>query len=403
MLKLEKTLIDIALRNVSILIIAITTIAAVAVRISMIDFVSGDMQVYLIPWFDEIKEAGGFKALKSTVGNYNLPYQSMIAFLTVFPMNPIYLYKISSSIFDFASGIIVYRIVKETKHDDVIASISYSLTILLPTVIFNSSLWGQCDSIYSYFCLVSLYFCLKEKYRVAFIFTGVAFAFKLQTIFFLPFLCFMYLYKKTFSGLNLLWIPIMVFILSIIGLIQGQPITNLFFIYYNQATVVAQRMSNCYPSLWNIIVENYSENYYIDLHLYAIVFTAIILVILLSFMLRYKKQFSNIQIIEICFLLTYTCVFFLPNMHERYGYLYVIIGLLACVLDKKMIPVFITIELLDMAIYGNYLFHLSPNWQMISIVNILCYVISIFIVMDSILKTTGAINSNMMKTFEKES
>ena len=58
--------------------------------------------------------------------------------------------------------------------------------ILLPTVVMNSSIWGQCDAIYVTFCVGSVYFLIKKRPWLAAAFFGVAFTFKLQAIFFLP-------------------------------------------------------------------------------------------------------------------------------------------------------------------------------------------------------------------------
>lgn len=63
-------------------------------------------------------------------------------------------------------------------------------------MILNLSVWGQCDSIYVTFVIWTIYFLYKEKYRKAFIFLGIAFAFKLQAVFIMPIVFYMYFTKK---------------------------------------------------------------------------------------------------------------------------------------------------------------------------------------------------------------
>ena len=72
----------------------------IAVRIMLRKFVSRDAQIFLLPWYEEIKSNGGISGLGKQVGNYNLLYQFFIAISTYLPINPLYLYKIFSIIFD---------------------------------------------------------------------------------------------------------------------------------------------------------------------------------------------------------------------------------------------------------------------------------------------------------------
>ena len=46
--------------------------------------------------------------------------------------------------------------------------IFYGIVLMLPTVILNSSCWGQSDAIYAAFILFSIAFLLEEKYVKAF-------------------------------------------------------------------------------------------------------------------------------------------------------------------------------------------------------------------------------------------
>ena len=57
--------------------------------------------------------------------------------------------------------------------------ITYALVLIIPTVMLNSGMWGQCDSIYTTFVILALYFLVKEKYSLSFIMLGISFAFKL--------------------------------------------------------------------------------------------------------------------------------------------------------------------------------------------------------------------------------
>ena len=207
--------------NLFLVLIILSTVISLFVRISMSDFISRDMSRYLLQWYDEIKIQGGFSALGTQVGNYNIPYQTLVAFLSYIPIKPIYAYKISSSIFDFIQAYVVYKIIFQISHDRFKASFDYAVAVNLPIVLLNSALWGQCDSIYTSFCLSSFYFMITGQYMFSWISIGAAFAFKLQAVLFLPFLLFVYIKERKFSFIQIIWIPVIMIIMSLGGILQG--------------------------------------------------------------------------------------------------------------------------------------------------------------------------------------
>lgn len=58
----------------------------------------------------------------------------------------------------------------EQKKNDKVFFITFAVVIMLPTVILNSAYWGQCDSIYTTFIILTLLYLYKGKYHGAFVF-----------------------------------------------------------------------------------------------------------------------------------------------------------------------------------------------------------------------------------------
>ena len=85
----------------------------VVVRYLGKDFVSGDMKVCLLEWFRIIKSQGGISSLSNQVGDYNLYYQTLIAFLTYIEYSPLYLMKLPSIAFDYLLAFWVALIVRD--------------------------------------------------------------------------------------------------------------------------------------------------------------------------------------------------------------------------------------------------------------------------------------------------
>lgn len=160
-------------RKKLIIFFVIITALAMYARISMIEFISGDFDSFLEPWFYELQKNGGLSALKLDIGNYNLPYITILALLTYLPTDPIISIKMVSIVCDFLCALavmkIVYIVFKENKNKDFLALIVYGVVLFLPTVLLNSACWGQADSIYVAFIMLSIAALLEEKYLKAFI------------------------------------------------------------------------------------------------------------------------------------------------------------------------------------------------------------------------------------------
>jgi Gpi18-like mannosyltransferase len=158
------------------------------VRWQFVDFQSGDYRAFLDRWYAYLAENGGFAVLKDgSFSNYNTPYLALLAVTTYLPVPQIVAIKASSVIFDVALAAFAYKIIGALRPGARwLPTLAFGVVIMLPTVIMNSSVWAQCDAIYVTFCAGSVYFLIKRRPWLATAFFGIAFAFKLQAIFFLP-------------------------------------------------------------------------------------------------------------------------------------------------------------------------------------------------------------------------
>lgn len=101
MLVIEKKIINWIEKNFKILFFLVITFLGGFIRYIGRGFISADMNTFLIPWFNVFKESGGLSGLSKQIGNYNLLYQTIIAFISNIDVNCIYLYKIISIVFDY--------------------------------------------------------------------------------------------------------------------------------------------------------------------------------------------------------------------------------------------------------------------------------------------------------------
>jgi len=146
----------------------------------------GDYNFYLKPWIDFIKDNGYSSSLKYNFYNYTPSYIYILIALAKIGFNPLYSIKFISIIFEYLLAYFIGKIVCLESGNKLRLWISIAIVPLIPTILINGALWGQCDSIYAAFVVASIYFILKEKQFISILFLGLAFVFKIQTVFIFP-------------------------------------------------------------------------------------------------------------------------------------------------------------------------------------------------------------------------
>lgn len=377
----EKKILEWLEENISVLFLIFVTLLSVLIRFSLRDGVSGDLTAFLLPWFEEIKESGGFSTLSRQIGDYNIPYQTIIAFLTYLPFEPTYMYKFLSCTFDYLSGLLVGYLVYtfSTENKKFKGILAYCCIILSPVVFLNSSYWAQCDVIFSFFAVLSLFFFCKEKYLFTFLAFGLSFAFKFQAVFLLPFYLFIYFYKKKYSILYFFCIPLMMIIMGIPGLLKGRSIPDIFLIYFNQTETYGSLYIN-YPSFWGLFLSTIPSDYSAILKPAAILLTIAILAVLMLCFLKNRIIITPVTLLYMAFIMVFTCILFLPTMHERYGFLYEILSIILVFFFPGTGGLCVILHMLTLITYSSFLFGFSKGtFYPLSIVNIAVYIIYLII------------------------
>ena len=353
MTTIERKILAAVDKHLPVLLMIGCTILGILIRVALRDIRSGDFEVFLSSWYDEIVANG----LSQQVGDYNFTYQFVIWLLTKIGAAPLYSYKMISCIFDLVLAITAAMIVhrENNKENNWAAALAYGAVWLSPIVFLNSSAWAQCDAIYSAFALLAIFMLDKEKTNWSMCLLGIGFAFKLHTVFVLPLFLFVYFMRRTFSIVRFSLIPVSMLALSLPLVFWGRNIGEVFTIYANQ-TNSYQAMSMNYPSVWLLLCQAQDPAQYAFLKLPAIVMTVFVLALLMIWWIRKSYQPSGMNLYMMAFLVVYTCVLFLPSMHERYGYLYEILAVVLAVLIPKTIPLCIGLVCISLSTYGVYLF-----------------------------------------------
>ena len=269
--------------------------------------------------------------------------------MTYLPFPTMRMYKGVSILFDYLLAFAVGRLIYRANGKDAFKGIcAYSAMVLLPSIFINSAFWAQCDSIYCFFLVLWLTDLLEERYTRSFLWFALAFQFKLQTIFVLPFLLYFYIRSEKISILHFLIVPGMCILVS---LLCGRGLFGSFEIYANQTGTWEQLTLN-FPNIWYLV----SDDYYL-LKNAAVLLTIGILGLGLLILLHKKVEFHRDNVFKILIWSVWTCLMFLPSMHERYGYFLSILLVISAVENPKLTGYAALVEVLTLISYAWFLWY----------------------------------------------
>ena len=345
-------------KSIDLIFIACLWIFALIIRIKLFPIESADYYGFLEQWMDEIRSLGGFKSLGTEISNYSTPYMFLMCLVSGCD-NSLYALKSISVVFDYVGCVAVFLIVYELSASTFNATLGMAAYLLCPTFFIDSAYWCQCDTIYTAFILLALLFFYKGKSFPCMIFTGVAFGFKLQTLFILPFFVIMYLKKKNINLIDFVFIPLVYLIMQLPAVIFGRPLKDLCLIYFDQSNYYPWGTLQ-YPNIYALLDETIESTHHMDEITGAGTFMAIILMGFLAYYICRKniKITTDISVATALFSVA-LCVYSLPHMHDRYGILIDMLAIIYAVLRPKKLPVAIGFMLISLLTFMPYLIAVS--------------------------------------------
>lgn len=320
-------------------------IIGLIIKLILFPVKTGDYIGFIHPWLEFIKIHGYFSSLKYSFYDYTPSYIYILVVIAKIGFNPLYSVKIVSILFEYLAAYFIGKIAFQKYNNKLAIWISLAVIPLIPSVILNSSYLSQCDSIYAAFVMGSIYFILNKKQLLSVLFLAIAFAFKMQTAFILPFF-FVLMLRRNIRWYYFLLIPC-VFILSIIpAWIFGRPFEELLKVYLAQSERFKFLTLN-FPNVYIWIPNSFYDPARITGMLLAFFIT-----LFSGFWLSRKKiTFSFESWIKLAFLSSIIIPFILPGMHERYMYLGDLLGVLYFMIFRKNIHIPIGILLVSFYSY----------------------------------------------------
>ena len=313
-------------------------------RTAMLDYQTADYLSFLAGWTQVFRE-GGFHTLAENVGDYNLIYQYLLLIISKTPIKDLYLIKYFSVIFDFLLALVMMRAAglyagRQARTPALL------VTLALPTVLIDGACWGQCDPVYVFFIVMSLYMLETDRpYRSA-ISLAIAFAFKLQTIFFFPIVLLGLLHKR-FNLKHALAFFAAYVVTMIPAMVAGRSFVDAISVYANQSMgQYYDRLTYNAPNLYLFFpmmmfdasqeftwmryvadIDGQAKNTYLHDALmpqlqHAALYACIILtLIVVVYWLSHYREVTTDMTLDMALFFAIFLPFVMPKIHERYFFL----------------------------------------------------------------------------------
>lgn len=284
---------------------------------------------------------------------YVLSLIGKLANISIFNNYYYLLLKLPSIITDILSGYFIFKIAHKhiSKEFSVLLSAFY---IFNPAVLFNSSIWGQSDSVFAFVVIIAVFLLSEGKL----VFSSIAFTIlilmKPQGIVLLPLLLFELLKRRNLKSILQCFIPALItgFIIILPFSINNGNINWIFNLYtstINEYPYASVNAFNFFTLIGANMVKDTTTLFVLNYHTFGMIFIVIITLISGFVYFRINSKCSPF----ISGLILVTGVFnFSVGMHERYMFAAIIIGIL-CYIYIKDIKLIVLSSLLTLIVYIN--------------------------------------------------
>jgi Gpi18-like mannosyltransferase len=363
------------------IIFVLICLLALRIRLAFFPFQTNDYNSFLKPWMQYIVDNGGFEAFRVKFYDYTPFYVYLLWIGTELKVNYLFWIKAISVLFDFVMAYYIGKIVA-IKYPKVF-KMAFLVTLMAPAVIFNGSLWGQVDVMYSSMVMACLYYILTNKQIKAAFFFAIGLCLKLQSMFFAPVFLWLMVTKNipkkfvvTLTALFIGLYLIMILPISQGVIFQNNPLDStknarglfdststivngvktevkdtrdgLLSIYLNQPKNYSHIVMGPASSMYQWVDDkNYEYFYQNGLTI------AIVVILILAYYLVSNKiiNVDNDVIVKMALISTLAVPFLLPKMHERYFFLADVMALVYAFWFPKKFWVGVAIAFISFTVY----------------------------------------------------
>ena len=344
------------LNRMDLCYLAALTLIGLGIRVILRVVITDDWLMYWDPWISDLKEMG-FSYLATDRYDYTPTFVYILWAISRLSINPMTAYKGLHCVLDFVAAGILGKMIWKVTGSKRKGILSYGLFLIVPTIWANSALWAQCDIIFMTFLLLCFYYLFEDRPCKAMFFYGMAFVFKLQSLFIFPFLVILWVNKKV-DLKHFLWIPALYFLSIVPAWIAGRTLMDLINIYMAQGAQDVWSLSIKWPNIYQIIGNQFFLLEYASAGTWLILG---ILMIILYAMAQKRYRITNEFIVQMALFFAILTPWFLPHMHERYGCVADILAIIYAMMNTKKFYFPLVQILVSFNSYMAYLSHLGSD------------------------------------------
>jgi Gpi18-like mannosyltransferase len=340
------------MRGVDYAAAALIVVFAVYVRYMFRDFNTSDFVNFTSQWYAAVQQQG-FAAAGTPVSNYTPPYLYLLYATSIaLPhLPPVMAVKIPSIVFDFVCAGFIYAIVRLRYGAGLVPVLAALALLLAPTVVCNSGLWGQADSIYGAFLLACIFFLMRARGDLAMMAFGLALSIKFQSMFLAPALCVFWL-RGLLRFRHLLLAPLVYALAMVPAWLEGRPALDLATVYMDQ-TVTYHSLSKDAPNLYLWL----PDRFYSPLAIAGVALMAAVGAYYVWYAVRRRVRLDAEMVLRLCMLSVLMTPFFLPKMHDRFFFVADVTAIAYAFYFPRQYPVAIMISFASFFAYQRFLFH----------------------------------------------
>ena len=272
-----------------------------------------DMRIFLEPWFAHIVRYGPIGAFAHPFSNYEPAYLYILAASSLLHglLAPMTIIKLLSVL---GTGFLTLALADLLEAAGAQRKAAL-LVLLLPTIVINDALLGQCDALWAGCCLFAVAAMMRAKTLPAMLWCGLAIAFKLQAAFIAPVMI------GAMIGRRAPWwqwfVPAFTFLATLVpAWLVGWPLVKLLTVYAGQAAwdQIPGRLGN--PWMFGTIFADHAAR---DLFIVGYVAAGAVAVAVVALAAAACRDRHRLLLVAL--LSTTALPFLLPKMLERYYFL----------------------------------------------------------------------------------
>ncbi len=315
---------------------------AMLARVSFLDHVSSDYELYLSDWIAQLGANSFSACMQQDIGEYNVLYQYLLFLMARLPVPPLYAVKALSFAGDaLLAGAAVSLAGRERGRYALCA------VLLLPTCVLNSGMFAQCDSLYAACALWGLALALRGHGAGSAACFALSLCFKLQAVFVLPVVVVLWAGRKLRVGDALVFLLTLV-VVALPALLGGKSVMQIAAIYTGQTGLYTGLTYNA-PTLFGLM-----NTAGLDVYAYGNFGIALAMGALLALLLHALPRAEAMdaeQAMRTALLMVLLVVFFLPRMHERYFFLADVLAVTLAARSRRAVPAAGLIALASLSTY----------------------------------------------------